>query len=325
MTKNNFTIFDQYLAGEMTEVEKRAFEARLNSSEELYSEFMAFKIAVEAMIELPQYAEAAELTKKLNAGLEVDYHQQFKQYESKTLNAEQRQAFEKRLQEDAYFAYRYQKFQQERQAIPNKDNQNARIIPMRKVLRYAVAAAVSLLLFFFGRSFFGTKVDTRALYVQYDLDTLYPEARFALVNEGIFHKGIIDSKDFVELKQKGLEAYEAKDWDATIDLLSEYLRQAKPSEEEMPDEINLINLYTGRAWMEKGELSKALKALKKADEGVVDLANYSLMQELIRWQLVLAYLKNNNPKSAKKVLVLLRNAEDEVIRQQSINLLNDLE
>ena len=142
--------------------------------------------------------------------------------------------------------------------------------------------------------------------------------------KGLAHKGIISSDDFGELKLKGLEAYEAKDWDTAIRLLSEYLQKARPTDEETPDEINLVNLYVGRAWLEKSKPQKAIAALQKADAGITDFANYGLLQELIRWQLTLAHLKNKDPDAAKRTAQLLQNAQQPIIKDHASKLLKDL-
>ncbi len=191
--------------------------------------------------------------------------------------------------------------------------------------RWALAASVALLLAALAWWLLGKPSDrSQQLYAQYDVPELYPKTGYALVNEGLFHKGVIGSQEFLALKIKGLQAFDSKDWDAAIRLLSEYLTLAKPDDEETPDEINLMNLYVGRAWLEKGDAPKAIAALQKADAGVVDKVNYGYLQEIMRWHLALAHLKNKDPEAAKRTAELLQNAAHPTVNEQANKLLNDL-
>ncbi|MEK7254800.1 MAG: hypothetical protein AAB316_08650 [Bacteroidota bacterium] len=147
--------------------------------------------------------------------------------------------------------------------------------PMPKIRRFlplvlTLAAGVALLLGFLLWRAIQEASQVKMLYAQYDVPGLYPKTDYALVNQGMLHRGIVGSGDFDELKKQGLAAYDAKNWDEAIRLLSEYLSKAQPSEEELPEEINLMNLYVGRAWLEKGDAPKAIAALKTADAGITD-------------------------------------------------------
>lgn len=325
MKNKTISKFDKYLAGEMEEPEKTAFESELKGSDELYAQFLDFKAMAGAMIELPRHEEAAKLAEKMKRDSDVHFAGQFKAYVAGTLTGLQRQDLEKKLEEDEWLAYKFEQFKAGRLASAAAATNEARIVRMRTPARYAIAASIALIIGFFAwYAVDQNRVDTAALYAEYDLEELYPRADLALVNEGTLHKGIIKSDDFAELKLKGLEAFENKDWDTSLGLLSQYMAQAEPSDEETHDEINLVNLFIGMARLEKGELPEAVAALKEADEGVKDLPNYSLIRELIRWHLARAYVKNGDVRKAKGVLKKLTDAEDELIKEQAQNLLNDL-
>ncbi len=198
---------------------------------------------------------------------------------------------------------------------------------VRRLWPYAWAIAASVMLLLAAFAWWWTRASSpnaQQLYALHDVPALYPKAAYALVNEGLHHKGITGSQQLDELKTKGLEAYESKEWHAAIGILSDYIAKAKPDEEEMPDEINLMNLYIARAWLEKEDAPKAIETLQKGIEGVVDSVNYGYLKELMQWQLVLAHLKNNDAPQAKRTANLLRNAEYEAIRQQAVILLNEL-
>lgn len=325
MKNKTIAKFDRYLAGEMEEPEKKAFESELEGSDELRFQFLDFKAMAGAMIELPRHEEAAKLAEKMKRDSDAHFASQFKAYAAGTLAGLQRQDFEKKLEEDEWLAYKFEQYKEGKLVPTTTATNEARIVRMRTPVRYAVAVSIALILGLFAWYVIGqNKVDSAALYAEYDLEELYPRADLALVNEGTLHKGIIRSDDFAELKLKGLEAFENKDWDTSLGLLSQYMAQAEPSDEETHDEINLVNLFIGMARLEKGQLPEAIAALKEADEGVKDLANYGLIQELIRWHLARAYVKNGDIRKAKEVLRKLIAAEDELIKEQAQNLLNDL-
>lgn len=192
-------------------------------------------------------------------------------------------------------------------------------------LRYAAAASILLLL-----GLLSWWVSERSptqgdrIFALHDSHALFPKTAYALVNDGLLHKGIINARELSDLRIKGLEAYRIKDWDTAIRLLTRYLKETQVTEEETYDEINLIHLYTGRAWLEKSEYKKSITELQKANAGITDLDNYGLLRELIRWQLVLAYVKDENFSAAKDIGYSLTEAQTPLIRQQVKKLLNDL-
>lgn len=308
---------DAYLAGELTSEQQTEFETALAASEELKVE-LNFARQLQTVFAFGPPDETATAS----AARIADLHQQerralFQAFVHGNLSAGDRRTFRERLLTDELFAFEWERFTA---AMP----MGAKTVRPHWVYWAAAASVLAVLGFFTWWMFSKTAAAPEALFARYDNPELTPKSEYALVNEGLHHKGIIGSKAFDTLKIKGLEAYDQKDWDNTIALLSEYLGKAKPSVEETPDEINLINLFVGRAWLEKGNTVKAVGALKKADAGVVDIANYGLLQELIRWQLALAYLKNNDPAAAKNVLLPLQNAQQETIRRHTRNLLNEL-
>lgn len=309
---------DAYLAGELPEAQQKEFEAALSESAELQAEVALTRKMVAALTIGPPDEATENLISQIAERHRSERDVLFQQYRAGTLSSAERMNFEKQLEEDELFAFEWETYQKARPVLKAKKVQ---IVWMR----WALAASVALALGMFAWWMFqNTSRQSEQLFARYDVPELFPQAEYALVNEGVKHKGIIGSDDFSELKIKGLKAYEVKDWDAAIRLLSKYVSRAKPSEEEMLDEINFVNLYIGRAWLEKGEPAKAVAVLQKADSGVTDLDNYALRQELIRWHLALAHLKNRDPAAAKNVLQSLRQAQHETIRQQATNLLNDL-
>ena len=242
-------------------------------------------------------------------------------------DAELREAFAlRRLTAAALHRSNVQAFKKKTLAAQQPQRTKSAVMRRIRPLYWAIAASFALLLAALAWWWqTGVSSDrSQALFALYDVKGLYPETQYALVNEGQHHKGITGSQALHGLKVKGLEAYEVKDWDTAINTLTEYLAKAKPSEEDLPDEINLMNLYVGRAWLEKGDETKAIVALQKAIDGVVDKVNYGMLEELMRWQLTLAHLKNNEPQAAKKTALQLLEAQHPTIQQQAKQLLNDL-
>lgn len=268
-------------------------------------------------------------------------YKQIEQYFNREMSDSQLEDFRNNLKNDAELREAFQfsrlmaaaKHQSEVAAFKKQYKINGASKPLPQaattrrlpVYKIAVAASIALLLGFFAWWQFSNSPSHAAqLAIQYDVVELHPDIRYALVNEGLNHKGMMGSSDFQALKKEGLEAYQAKNWDKAIQLLTEFINQIEVSDENTPDEINLINLYIGRAYLEKEQFSKAIAYLKKAEEGVIDLPNYGLLKELMQWQLALAYLKNDEPLMAKEIATALSNAQHDTIQKQAKNLLNDL-
>lgn len=321
MKKEIVHLFDQYLAGELTGQAKADFEARLEASEELRKEYQQFKISVEAMIELPQYAQAEAQAQKLKKDADTGGLAQFRKYQAGEMNEEEKQAFEERLKDDQLLAYQYKKYLAE---SPGQVGIR-KVFSVKNYLRIAVAASVVIAMGLLAWLLLPSRVDTERLYAAYNVPELYPTKDIALINEGLVHRGIEGSRDFHQLRLDGLDAYEAGDWGRTISLLSAYLQQAVPDSEETSNEINLVSLYIGMAWLEKAEPDKAIDALRVAEAGMTDHTNYRMVRELVRWQLALAYLKNQDIRAAKSVLRQLEESEHPVILEQARKLKSELE
>ncbi|MBK7336969.1 MAG: hypothetical protein IPJ00_12695 [Saprospirales bacterium] len=320
MKKENIPLFDQYLSGELSGQAKADFEARLEASEEFRKEFRAFKISVEAMIELPQYAQAEAQGQKLKKDADTAGLAHFRKYQAGEMNEEEKQAFEERLKDDQLLAYQYKKYLAEspgQVGIP-------KIFSVKNYLRIAVAASIVIAMGLLAWLLLPSRVDTEHLYAAYNVPDLYPSKEIALVNEGLIHRGIEGSLDFHQLRLDGLDAYETRDWDRTISLLSAYLEQAVPDSEETSNEIKMIYLYIGVAWLEKSDPNRAIDAFLSAEAGITDLTNYRMVRELVQWQLALAYLKNDEISESRNVLRKLNDAEHPLIQTQAKNLLNEL-
>ncbi len=305
---------DAYLAGELPAAQRKEFEAALETSAELQVEVALARRLITAL----DLGPSDEATENLIAQI-VEQHRSernalFQHYRAGSFSATERINFEKQLEENELLAFEWEMYQKTNPVL--KVNTNW--------ARWAIAASVVLALGFFSWWMMRADTNSEQLLAKYDVPELFPRIEYALVNEGLHHLGIIGSRDFDSLRISGLEAFEAKDWDESIQLLSEYSINAEPSVEETPDEINLVNLYIGRAWFEKNETRKSIEYLQKAEAGVVDSVNYGPLRDLMRWHLTLAHLKNNDIPAAKVVLKKLPTTQHDVIRQQSINLLNDL-
>ena len=175
-------------------------------------------------------------------------------------------------------------------------------LPAVQVLRdwkWPIAIGVALMIGL-GFCLFFANSSSENLFKKYDIENFYPKLDYALVDTGNHHKAILEADRWEDLKKKGLEAFDNKDWDKAIELFTQYLSSIPVSEEMMPDEVNIINLYLGRAYIEKAETQKAINVLEKAKNRVSDLDNYALIKELMQWHLTLAYLKNNNKTAAKE-------------------------
>lgn len=305
---------DAYLAGELPEAQRKEFEAALAESAELQTE-VAFARRMMAAFSVGPPDEATEnLIGKIAEQHRSERNALFQQYRAGSFSAAERFNFEKQLDEDELLSFEWEMYQKTNPVLKVKTNW----------ARWAVAASIALVLGFFSWWMMRAETNSEQLLAKYDVPELFPQIEYALVNEGLHHLGIIGSHDFDSLRISGLEAFEAKNWDESIRLLLEYSANAKPSVEETPDEINLANLYIGRAWFEKNETRKSIEYLQKAEAGVVDSVNYGPLRELMRWHLALAHLKNNDVPAAKVMLKKLPTAQHDVIRQQAINLLNDL-
>lgn len=308
---------DAYLAGELPEAQQKEFEAALAESAELQAEVALTRKMMAALSIGPPDEATENLIGQIAERHRTERSSLFQQYRAGTLSAVERINFEKQLEEDELLSFEWEIYQTAHPALKAKKVQMT-------WMQWAVAASVALIVGFFSWWMMKTGDNSEELLAKYDVPELFPQVEYALVNEGLHHLSIIGSQDFDSLRIGGLEAFEAKNWDESIRLLSEYSAIAKPSDEETPDEINLVNLYIGRAWLEKDEIKKAIEYLQKADAGVVDEINYGPLQELMRWHLTLAHLKNKDIPSAKAVLLTLQKAQHDIIRQQAINLLNDL-
>lgn len=314
MKKETIDLFDQYLSGELSGQERAAFEARLEASDELQREFRIFKTSVEALLEFPAYADSENAAGKLRAEALAAMAGQFEKYRSGAMNDQETQAFEKLLEEEPLLAYQYKKSQSQ-----------GRILPLRpSLLKMAVAASVLIAAVLLGWLIFHDRVDAGQLYASHNLPELVPSKEIALVNEGLIHRGIEGSRDFHQLRLDGLDAYEAKDWDRAISLLTQYIEQAIPDTEETVNEIKMVYLYIGVAWLEKSDAKKAIEAFLAAEEGITDQTNYRMIRELVQWQLALAYLKKGDVSASKAVLKKLNAAEHPLIQEQAKNLLNEL-
>ncbi len=308
---------DAYLAGELPEAQQKEFEAALSESAELQEEVALTRKMVAALSIGPPDEATENLIAQIAERHRSERNALFQQYRTGTLSAAERINIEKQLAEDELLAFEWETYQK---AHPVLKTKKVQII----WVRWMAAASIALMLGFFSWWMMRAGDNSEELVAKYDVPELFPHVEYALVNEGLHHLGIIGSRDFDSLRISGLEAFEAKNWDESIRLLSEYSANAKPSVEETPDEINLVNLYIGRAWFEKNETKKAIEYIQKAEAGVVDSVNYGPLRELMRWHLALALLKNNDVPAAKIMLKKLPTAQHDIIRQQAINLLNDL-
>ena len=308
---------DAYIAGELPDDQREEFEAALATSPELQEELdLARKIAGALAVGLPDTA-AETFATQIAEQHRQERRELFQQYHAGTLPDNQKHELKKQLAGDELLAYEWESY---KKTIPGSGGL-FRIRPMYWAAAASIAVALGVFAWWTVRT---EHLSTEELYARYDVEELYPKSEYALVDEGLHHLGIMGSDDFSQLKLDGLKAYDKKEWDKAIPLLSSYIRQAIPSNEELPDEINLVHLYIGRAWLEKNDLPKAIAAFETADKGVSDKVNYGYLQELIRWHLALAHLKNHDSSAAKAVLLLLQNARQETIRLQSVQLLNDL-
>lgn len=306
---------DDYVAGTLPEAECAAFEAELERSEPLRQE-VALAQKIGRALRFPPPGEdmetlVADIARRHQAARAAI----FQQAESGSLSPIERADFEEKLHSDELLAFEWKLFRQKRRT------KIAWLRPAHWAIAASLALTVCVALWWL---FQNPARQSERLFARYDLPELQPRSEFALVDDGLHHLSIIGSDDFSALKMEGLHAFDAKNWDEAIRLLSDYLQQAKPSAEEMPDEINLVQLYIGRSWLEKGDASEAVVALKTADAGVTDPVNYALLKELIRWQLALAHLKNKDIRAAVGVLETLKNARQETIRSQANKLLRDL-
>jgi hypothetical protein len=324
MKSENIALFDNYLAGEMPVTERQLFEQRLQDSKPFSAEFYLFKTFVYAMKELPAFARSHDLADELRREQQADFQLQFENYSSGKISPEERLSFESRIKDDDYFAWQFERYREAHPGGRAQDTPLAKIVRLPAARRWVLAAAAAVLLAVLSWFILNPARQAATIYARYDVAALLPKTEYALVNEGYLHKGILGDTDFNDLKIKGLQAYDDKNWPESIRLLSEYLQKATPSDEETPDEINLINLYVGRAWLELGNAPKAIEILQKADKGVVDKMNYGLLQEFMRWQLTLAHLKNKDLESAKTTAALLLHAEYEPVRSQATKLFNEL-
>lgn len=309
---------DAYIAGEIPEAQLKEFEAELAQSAALREEVaLARKVLSALAAGLPD-TETETLVNRTAERHHRDRERLFQQYRSGALTASEKARFEQQALEDELFAFEWDTFCQ---AHP--------VAQVRSIginwARWAAAASVVLLLGVFGWWMFQRAgQQSRELYAKYDVPELFPKSDYALVDEGLLHKGVIGSDDFEQLKLDGLRAFDAKDWPAAIQLLSEYQQKTKPSQEDTPDEINLLHLYIGRAWYEQRKPDKAVIALQTGIDGVVDLINYGRLQELMRWHLALAHLQNRDIRAAKVQLEILKNARQEDISQQAKKVMNEL-
>jgi hypothetical protein len=304
---------DDYITGEITPERKLEFEAALKSIPALKAEYNLALYLVQ-LIEKgpPRDLEHPSLTAFHGLRNEL-----FVSYNLGKLDKKARLSFEAELKNDPLLAFEWEEFRYSQKKAPLKLNTN-------KYKWMLAASLIGILCIVGWFSFFKSSIKNENLFAKYDQQELFPKSDYALVNEGVHHRGIGGSENFNNLKIEGLKAYDAQNWPESIRLLSEYLSVTQPSSEELPDEINLIRLYIGRAWLELNDTKKAIDSFQQGIAGVENEVAYGKLQELMIWQLTLAHLKNQDFSSAKATASSLLNARRQNIREIAQSLINDL-
>lgn len=185
-----------------------------------------------------------------------------------------------------------------------KEEAKVRSLGIRRVL--AIAASFALIVF--AGWWLVSSQSTQPEQIFADNFAVHQDMLSVEIEDRLAETGFGSNKALLNNLQKGIDAYNIKDYPTAISIFEQFEQTA--TEDPL---VNYAKFYKAIAFIETNQLAKAQNSL----EQLAEKPNTSLIND-INWNLALVYLKQNNIQPAVSILQLLTATETHKVKAETV-------